>query len=499
MHISPVGGSEMRRYVLVLFLIGLAGCSGKFSSSTVTGENFSLLSNDAPEETPSPVVQPGPPLAPPPLIMPPISEPEPMPVPAPPVSPDPVLPPPTSPTPVPAPIPPISPMPAPAPAPSTYPKVGDVPLIPSNFNIYDNLYQTAVPPVGGANEPGAFRFICGPSHLSYNDPIVFPGKAGASHLHHFFGNTMADANSTYDSLRTTGQSTCGSPVNRSAYWVPAMMNGKGKVVNPEMISIYYKQLPVTHPDCFRGGQKGCVPLPRGLRYVFGYNGKTGKGFYGQGADHIGWWNCVPKDGKNIAPGTVSAHYPSIIAAAKNCPLGGGGNQLEVMISSPDCWDGINLDSADHRSHVAYRYNPNTDGFFVCPSTHPYVLPTFSIAVFYDVTSEMFADLNSDGTWKGTLNGWHLSSDEMNNSMPGSTAHADWFGAWDEDVRAMWQNNCIDKRLNCSGGNLGNGYAIKGASQPYPNVYYPNLSSFSAPVKLLDPPPAPVMSMSAMGH
>jgi hypothetical protein len=375
--------------------------------------------------------------------------------------------------------------------------VGDVPLIPSNFNIYDYLGTAAIPSVGGTNEPGAFRFICGPSHLAYNDPIVFPGKAGASHLHHFFGNTMADANSTYDSLRTTGMSTCGSPVNRSAYWVPAMMNGKGKVVNPELISIYYKQLPNDHPDCFKNGLKGCRPLPRGLRYVFGYNSKTGTGFWGSGADDHGFFSCVPKDDKNITPGTIGGHRPNIIATAKTCPV--GGNQLEMMIHSPECWDGVNLDSADHRSHVAYKYDPHTDGIFRCPDTHPYLLPTFSIAVFYDVTAEMHADLNTDGTWKGTQNGWHLSSDEMSNSIPGSTAHADWFGAWDEDVMAMWHNNCINKRLNCAGGNLGNGYGIKGASQPYPNVYYPNLWSFSAPVKLLDPPPAPVMSMSTMGH
>jgi hypothetical protein len=30
---------------------------------------------------------------------------------------------------------------------------------------------------------------------------------------------------------------------------------------------------------------------------------------------------------------------------------------------------------------------------------------------------------------------------------------------------MWTDNCIDKMLNCSGGDLGNGKQLAGASQP----------------------------------
>src|SRR5262245_35670801 len=48
---------------------------------------------------------------------------------------------------------------------------------------------------------GAFRFICNVSHLLPDDPIVYPGRPGASHLHVFFGNTMANAYSTYETLR----------------------------------------------------------------------------------------------------------------------------------------------------------------------------------------------------------------------------------------------------------------------------------------------------------
>jgi hypothetical protein len=44
--------------------------------------------------------------------------------------------------------------------------------------------------------------------------------------------------------------------------------------------------------------------------------------------------------------------------------------------------------------------------------------------------------------------------------PGTSFHADWFGAWDDSVINMWAANCVDKLLNCSGGDLGNGWQLK---------------------------------------
>ncbi len=74
-----------------------------------------------------------------------------------------------------------------------------------------------------------------------------PGQPGKAHLHQFVGNTGTNANSTYATLRTSGQSTCqnanGGPVNRSAYWFPAMLNGIGGVVKPDYWHLYYKRDP----------------------------------------------------------------------------------------------------------------------------------------------------------------------------------------------------------------------------------------------------------------
>ena len=117
----------------------------------------------------------------------------------------------------------------------------------------------------GSDPVGAFRFNCGAGQLLYDDPIMYPGQPGKSHLHQFYGNLGVNASSTYTSIRTTGDSTCaptpGAPVNRSGYWMPAMLDGAGNVVRPDRVLVYYKRLPKTNSRCTRtnvGAQGDCV-------------------------------------------------------------------------------------------------------------------------------------------------------------------------------------------------------------------------------------------------
>jgi hypothetical protein len=56
---------------------------------------------------------------------------------------------------------------------------------------------------------------------------------------------------------------------------------------------------------------------------------------------------------------------------------------------------------------------------------------------------------------------------MDNSKPrGWSFHVDYGpAAWDPQVLKMWTDGCINRFLNCSGGDLGNGKQLKGAAQP----------------------------------
>jgi len=320
--------------------------------------------------------------------------------------------------------------------------------IASNFDVASELTPSwgsgLIAPSSSPDPVGAFRFICNAGQLLSDDPIAYPGQPGKSHLHQFFGNLGANASSTYSSLRQSGLSTCMSPANRSAYWMPAMLDGKGSVVRPDYVSIYYKRRPSSDPKCsLTSGdiqaEGNCVPLPNGLRFIFGYNMQNPS----DSPTGAAYFNC---DGATA----TSGHYSTISAAVSNCPTkqnsDGSYNRLGAVINAPSCWDGKNLDSPDHRSHVAYpRYGEW--GYATCPTTHSFVIPTFTMGVWYTVDANL-------GTWR-------LSSDDMMpNLAPGSTFHADWFGAWDNNVQSMWIDNCINKRLNCSGGDLGNGKQMK---------------------------------------
>ena len=349
-----------------------------------------------------------------------------------------------TPTATPSSTPAPTPTPTPSPTSTASPGLTGLDPVASGIDVSRYLEAAEAAPSAAPDPDGAFRFLCAPSHNAYDDPIVYPGQPGKSHLHTFFGNTRADGNSTYASLRTSGESTCNNLLNRSAYWIPAMMNGRGKVVMPDYLAVYYKRLPSSDPECKRMGT-ACIPLPHGLRYIFGYNmldpSNTTQGTF--------WWNC---DGA----GATAGHFKSIAEAAKGCPVGA---RLGAVLVSPNCWNGKDLDSPDHRSHMANSYYDPTKGL-ICPPTHPYIVPQFTLGAWYTTD----ATLDRSGNGSPDAQTWYLASDRMvgmPNAVPGTTLHSDWFGAWEDSIMDLWTANCIEKMLSCTSGNLGNGQRIKG--------------------------------------
>lgn len=301
--------------------------------------------------------------------------------------------------------------------PQTQPIIGDG-LSLSNYLSTIPLASSAAPDL-----VGAFRFLCPPSHISYDDPIVHPGQPGANeHLHIFFGNTGTDANSTFQSLRTSGDSTCRNMLNRSAYWQPAMLGkntaGQDVVIVEDYTNFYYKRRPASDP----AAEGIPVALPRGLKFVFG------------GMERPARFKCI-SDNRN-----VTDWLPTLQQALSLCAAG---QQIDMAQSTPECWDGKNLDSADHRSHLTFLLRDKNSGKEFCPSTHPYLLPRLTFQRIFTIRSD---DVTTT---------WRLSSD-MPGDEPGSMAHADYIMAWNEDVHARWMGACINKLLTCSDGNLGDG-------------------------------------------
>jgi hypothetical protein len=240
-------------------------------------------------------------------------------------------------------------------------------------------------------------------------------------------------------LRGAGDSTCSNELNRSAYWIPALMNGAGKVISPDYISIYYKRRADGDPECMRMATKGCTGLPTGLRIVSGFDMKR----MGQAQpENLNFhFRC-------IAPGKPSNHYGTIAPAIAEC---GGSGQVMAVVNFGPCWNG-QLDSADHRSHLAH-ISYGDWGYEKCPATHPYVIPELTQGAAYTITP-------SDGTVA-------FSSDLMPDMvMPGgSTFHADYMEAWDPPTRALWERECVGKLRDCSDGVLGDGTMLKRGALP----------------------------------
>lgn len=78
---------------------------------------------------------------------------------------------------------------------------------------------------------------------------------------------------------------------------------------------------------------------------------------------------------------------------KPCPGG-----IRATIIFPSCWDGVNLDSPDHRSHVAYSPS-STLGALAgdkCPETHPVRIPQVMYEIMYDTSGFANPDYYKNG-------------------------------------------------------------------------------------------------------
>jgi hypothetical protein len=272
---------------------------------------------------------------------------------------------------------------------------------------------------------GAFRTTCELSHMNFDDVMVAPGVKGAFHLHQYVGNTAADADAQFEEGRIAevGDSTCrGGTVNRTAYWSPAMVDTRtGTPVVPDGFMAYYKHgydLPV--------GTQFVVP-PVGLRMLSGSMSNTSPN---------GPWrfNC---NGLNGAVNYDTRGIPT------QCPMGA---TITANIAFPQCWDGVNLDSPTHRTHVVSVVSDGAGGRR-CPASHPHALPKVEFNWRYRVVDPE------------ALKYWRLSSD-MNPAVPaGYTFHGDWWNGWRPDVMARWVNNCLNLARDCHSELLGDGETL----------------------------------------
>ncbi|WP_213454446.1 DUF1996 domain-containing protein [Rhizomonospora bruguierae] len=257
--------------------------------------------------------------------------------------------------------------------------------------------STATPPP--TNPPTThheFQANCSVSRTNLpDDPIVFFGLPGASHYHTFMGNTTTNANTTLPSLQAGGTS-CITPGDKTGYWMPTLYNGDEAVQPVGRQVIYYKSGVLDY--------RSVRPFPPGLRYVVGSPSATLDEFRtSPGA--VEGWECGDSSRNGDFPAT--------------CPAG---SQLNVRFQSPSCWDGLHLDTPDHKSHLAYPV------VGVCPGDHPVAVPMIEFKMAWPVSGDMSRVRLSSGR--------------------GYSFHYDVFNAWDPPTLAALTTHCVNGGLQC---------------------------------------------------
>lgn len=291
--------------------------------------------------------------------------------------------------------------------------------------------------VGRGPTGGVFHVTCQFSHLAYDDPIVFPGQPGASHLHMFFGNTHANAYSTSDSILNQGGSTCSrGELNRTSYWIPAAFDSQANVLIPDQFMVYY--------ESYDEEWDTLQPFPDGLRMVNGNGTATSlqEDIENFGSPVVnwkcGWYGTATLTGGGSA--TTFQETPPHCDASQY-------SHLEMHIRWPFCWDGVRLDSPNHQDHVVF---PEAgQGYFVpgtCPASHPVTLPRITYRIHF-----------ATSTVSGSTSDILLSSDVSTNGSVTSSSvsgHGDWFGGWNRDLIEGLVQRCILTGEECSGTQYG---------------------------------------------
>ena len=116
----------------------------------------------------------------------------------------------------------------------------------------------------------------------------------------------------------------------------------------------------------------------------------------------------------------------------------------MRVMFPQCWNGKDLDSPNHKDHMAYSDSSLTTAN-KCPTTHPVAIPEISFNFDFKVVT-------ADST-----KSWRLASDNYTKDLPGGlSSHGDWVNGWDQALLNTIVKNCLNQGVDCHASLLGDG-------------------------------------------
>ena len=190
------------------------------------------------------------------------------------------------------------------------------------------------------------------SHRLPDDPIVYPGLPGASHMHSFFGSRVTNAYTDVSDLLAGATATATRRSTRRRTGSRRSTSTTCRSSRPPASSTTWVRVSATTSS----------RRPSRCRWA------------------CASWPATRRPRRRTTPPSPAGPVCTTTRRARRkdfltCPAG---SMMESYLDFPQCWNGRDLDSADHKSHMAYPVNS------ACPATHPVPVPKLRQVLRYPV-------------------------------------------------------------------------------------------------------------------